>query len=77
MGNQIIEGLNEEVTMEVYEDVVKSSSNTAIKVGVGLSLVAVLVGVGVTIYKKRKARKAVLNAEVVESEENVENVENN
>lgn len=69
--NKLMEGLNEETVIEVYEGVNKSIGGTVLKVGVGAVAVTAL-GYGVyKLVKKLKDRKnqtEVVEAEYVETE---------
>lgn len=69
--NKLMEGINEETVIEVYEGVNKSIGGTILKVGVGAVVVTAL-GYGVyKLVKKIKNRKnetEVVEAEYVETE---------
>lgn len=64
--NKIMEGINEETVIEVYEGVNNSMGSTALKIGVGAVVVTAL-GYGVyRLVKRIKNRKN--QTEVVETE---------
>lgn len=69
--NKLMEGINEETVIEVYEGVNNSIGSTILKVGVGAA-VATAVGYGVyklvKKFKNRKNEAEVVEAEYVETE---------